>query len=32
MLLGGLAGITALTMKLSQEHAIREKEDKLKAA
>jgi len=32
MQLGDLAGITVLTMKLIQEHANREKEDKLKAA
>ena len=32
MQLGDLAGITALTMKLSQEHAIKQKQDELKAA
>ena len=32
MQLGDLAGITALTMKLSQEHAKKQKADELKAA
>jgi hypothetical protein len=32
MQLGDLAGITALTMKLSQEHANKQKADELKAA
>jgi hypothetical protein len=32
MQLGGLAGMTALTMGLGQEHAIKENGDELKAA
>jgi hypothetical protein len=32
MQLGDLAGITALTMKLSQEHAKKQQADELKAA